>query len=488
MKTREALAYFPLAAAYAPGGAADARMMREASPRGRVFGYSERHVQAVWFDPRWRPQTLHSSRGEEIDVESPGTWNLEAGPDFLGAALRVGPDRRRITGDVEVHVFPAGWKQHGHRLDRRYRNVCLHLTFYEGHLPEEEFPPGTLQVALRPAIKTDPGFSFEHIDVTAYPYGGRADVPPCRRVMSTWPVEGRMRLLASAGQERLRLKAARLAGAMVEQGLDQVLYESVMVALGYQHNKQAFAELARLLPVDILRALTRGEPERAYALLAGMSGLLPGDVTSAWDRETQRYVRTLWDVWWKERAHLPPPMTRDSWRLSGIRPANHPLRRLAAAAHMFAVQKDGLTLLSEWVQGPPEELTARMSSSLRVPKKCYWLNRLSLGGPTVSSTALVGIERWHAMALNVVIPLAAAAGFDTSTVARLLDATKPEAGNQIVRQTAFYLYGPDAPSSLLKSAQRRQGLQQIFHDYCLGDRSRCARCAFPDLLKNLHSG
>lgn len=479
---------FPLARRYAPAEEAPANLLREPGARGRVFDYTERHLQAVWFDPRWRPATLTSSRGETIEVESPGNWNLEAGPDFIGAALRVGPEKRRITGDVEVHIFPAGWRQHGHRDDRRYRHVCLHLTYFEGHLPDEEFPAGALQAALRPVLKSDATFAFEHVDVTTYPYAGRADVPPCRTVLSRWPIEQRAQLLAAAGHERMRRKAERFAGAIAERGVDQVLYESLMTALGYQHNKEPFCRLASLLPVETLRSLSNGDATRAFALLAGVSGLLPQDLQPSWDDETRRYVRALWDVWWKERDRMAPPMARADWRLQGIRPLNHPLRRLAGAAHMFTGPRDGLRLMDGWCDQAPAQLTARMKQSFDLPRGTYWSFRASLGGKkSPKPVALLGDDRIDAMALNVVIPLAAACGHASSRVVALLDGLKPEGANQIIKQTAFYLFGPDHPAALFKNATRRQGLQQVFHDYCLGDRSRCAKCPFPGLLMDLQS-
>ena len=39
-------------------------------------------------------------------------WNLEEGPDFLRAAVRVGDEV--VRGDVEVHVNSSGWSGHGH--------------------------------------------------------------------------------------------------------------------------------------------------------------------------------------------------------------------------------------------------------------------------------------------------------------------------------------------------------------------------------------
>lgn len=479
-------ACFPFAGSYAPASAHGAWMAREAGDRGRRFAYTERHVQAVWYDPQWRPSVLMSSQGERIEVESPGRWNIEAGPDFIGATLRVGPDLRRITGDVEVHVFPSDWLHHGHADDPRYRQVCLHLTYFDGALADSALPPGALQAALQPALKVMPGFAFEHIDVSAYPYGGRADVPPCRRVLAEWPIAQRERLLEAAGHERMRRKAERFAEAIRERGQEQALYEACLVALGYQHNKRPFQELAARLPLERLRAAAHGDVERAYALLAGVSGLLPSDIHAGWDDETRRQVRVWWDIWWKERHRMPAPMAASGWRRHGIRPLNHPLRRLATAAVIGSTLNDAGQWLSAWLDGSPGGLLERVGATLQARGMPYWEHRGSLGGVRhENAQALVGAERLDIIALNVVVPFAAAAGREPADVRSVMSCLKPEKMNQVMREAAFYLFGPDAPASLCRGSLRRQGLIQIFQDYCLHDRSWCGQCAFPGALAEL---
>jgi len=73
---------------------------------------TERHVQAIWYDAALRPSNLVTRRGSAVTVVSPGEWNLEAGPDFKNAVLEIGKDRRRVIGDVEVHLCPADWDVH----------------------------------------------------------------------------------------------------------------------------------------------------------------------------------------------------------------------------------------------------------------------------------------------------------------------------------------------------------------------------------------
>jgi hypothetical protein len=97
--------------------------------------------------------------------------------------------------------------------------------------------------------------------------------------------------------------------------------------------------------------------------------------------------------------------------------------------------------------------------------------------------ALIGPDRAQALLLNLAIPLLAAQGAGEPFARGLLESLPADADNALVRQTALDLFGLDHPTSLYRTGLRRQGLIQIFHDYCLNDRSRCASCSFPALLQ-----
>ena len=215
-------------------------------PPASPVPFTERHLQCVWADDRLRPQALATAAGERVQVEHPGEWNTGPGPDFLNAALLVGPELRRLTGDVEIHIRPADWQRHRHADDPRYRRVCAHVAFYPGTLPDAELPAGALQIALRPALDALPDFSFDNIDLMAYPVAARATPPPRRAAMARLSPAQRGATLDAAGETRLRRRAELLQSAMLDRGPAQVLYEEVMAALGYRPNKAPFRRLAPL--------------------------------------------------------------------------------------------------------------------------------------------------------------------------------------------------------------------------------------------------
>jgi len=457
--------------------------VHEQGRRRSPFPYSERHLQCIWADPRFRPQPLTTRQGETVTVLDPGIWNLEAGPDFLGADLLLGPGQRRLRGDVEIHVRPRDWTRHGHGSDPRYAGVRVHVTYFGGCSPETDVPAGAVHIALKEPLDANPAFSFDAIDIHHYPYGERAETPPCSEELAAWPAPPRHALLEAAGEERLRRKAERMRARAEDVGEAQAVYEEVMAALGYTHNKQPMRQLAERLPVDELRRASAGCADKAYALLAGTAGLLPAELKQGWDEETRAFVRRTWDSWWKANARTEGRcLEADLWRRAGLRPANQPLRRLMAAAALFTGERTPDRQWLELLRTRATGLGAGIEAQLSRLSHPYWSHRWSLGGRRLASpAALVGTGRVRSILINVAAPLLATVdGPAACEVVRRLPADDE---NNTVRRAAYWLFGPDHPRALYRSGLRQQGLIQIVHDFCLLDRSRCRSCPLPSLLR-----
>lgn len=475
---------FRCAPAYARLLAVRSRGVREARQRFPAFSWTERHVQCVWHDPALRPGLLKTHEGETVRVQHAGRWNLEAGPDFLDAVLVIGPDRRELRGDIEVHVHPHDWTAHGHAADPRYGRVVAHVTWFPGAPPPAGLPAGAIQISLAEPMRANPEFSFEGIDLTAYPYAVQSGgTPPCQRRLSMAPPGRALALLEAAGEERLRRKSVRMERQGERGGPEQALYEEVLCSLGYDKNRAAARRLARRAQLDDLREEADGDPLSAYALLLGVSGLIPSDTPTRWPGESRRFVRDLWNRWWKMRGRWDLRcMPRDAWRLSGLRPHNHPVRRLAAAAVLFtprptvfdAILDAPVSDAGSWLR----EAGARLSGAAVLD---FWKTRLSFGGEARSHpVALLGTHRVASMLTNVVVPLLAAEG---KAPRSLLAALPSEQENAVIRQMAFTLFGRDHNPRLHRSGLHQQGLIQLAADFCLNHRADCSECPLPALLE-----
>jgi hypothetical protein len=416
---------------------------------GRYFPYIERHLHALWFDGRLRPKNLKTSRGEPVTVESPGRWNLEAGPDFSGAVLLIGREQRRVAGDAEIHIVSNDWKNHGHHNDPRYSGVRFHITWFAGKPDEKLFPSGTIHIPLADVCAAD----LESIDLSAYPYQeprassdfGLADKSP----------DEIFQILESAGEERLRQKTQRMAWLMQRRGEAQALYEETAAALGYKYNKAPFRKLAQSLPLEAL-AQYGADWKTVYAVLLGISGLLPKQPAASWPDASKKELRSLWDCWWREQHKWEDVASLDKteWRLSSLRPLNHPVRRLCALAQWIAF---GFFQCSENVDATP-------SSRFLVFEKSFWSTHTGWSGKE-KPAELIGKDRLNAIELNVFVPYRLAKGDST-----ILQNLPVEPMNGVIRETAYTLFGPDHSPKLYRTALARQGLIQIFNDFILTGR------------------
>lgn len=373
---------------------------------------TERHVQAIWYDAALRPSRLFTRRGEAVAVISPGEWNLGAGPDFQNAVLEVGRDKRRVVGDVEIHLCPSDWDFHRHGTDPNYRNVIAHVTWRCGPNPNS-LPPGAVSIWIGRFVTGNPSFSPEQIDLTAYPY---ARLPTAGRPCEEWIDHNPDRAhdaLSAAGRHRLRMKARRLSGRLcaARGHRRQVFYEEVMTALGYVRNQAQFRHIAERVPI----------------------AALPGEVSVA-------------------RSALLAAGSFEDWNRTGQRPWNEPSRRLAAAAAVFT---DTPTLCL----ADADDFS---------PAACRGMLDVLCG------RRFMGRGRAAAIIANVVLPFAIAEG-RVNEVPDWLPAEDVSSPVRLTAFRLFGRdHNPAAFYS--GNGLFIQGLLQIHRDYCLQHHPDCQGC------------
>jgi len=448
--------------------------LHEQTPRA----WTERHLQCVWHDPALRPKKLLAAEtNEPVEVVEPGAWNLEAGPDFLNAVLRVGSDQRVFRGDVEIHVLPQDWTSHGHHKNPLYQNVVAHVTYFPGPRPAT-LPACAHCVALAPPLAEIPGFSFDAIDVSLYPHANIPSTPrPCGEALKKLPATDAERLLDAAGCYRLAAKVARFRERLRHNTPARLFYEDFFGALGYKNNEASFRRLAQLYPPDTWPDAPR---ELHLAKLLGLGRLLPSPDETG-DSASRALIRRLWDFWW---ANTPrDEWTPFAWDHSG-RPQNAPFRRLAAAVALATArpllheQLAALDIASftsrQWIR----RASKIFSDYERWPEIEA---RLSLVQPATAPSALLGAGRVAAVLNNVFLPARLA---ETPLANDAIPVLPAENMSAPMRETAHRLFGPEHDTTLYASSGlRQQGLLQIWNNFCLTTRRGCETCALPAHLE-----
>jgi Protein of unknown function (DUF2851) len=448
---------------------------------------------------------------QSITVYRPGRWSRSSGPDFLDVKLRFS-DAPIHVGAVEVHVAASDWFRHGHDRDPAYAKVLLHVVWHNDldtltvvDASGREIPQLVLATALTIPL-TELGGVLEDESV---PTGHGVGLTPCQRSLMEMTPATVGRLLDMAGEERWRQKANRFALRVERRGVEQALYETLMEALGFQGNRMPFWQLARLAPLAHIRGAlgtVQPAPIQVQAILYGVSGFL-----QRWQTERRRphpqrdtYMATLATYWEPMSAFFPECLDERQWRMAGIRPANFPQRRIAAAGYWLS----SLTQhsLIDFCLAPIRLLSPRASRAQLL--RClgelarrlhvaggedFWSRRYVVDGPEHSRPVdLLGRGRATTMVVDVLLPAAAALAqcgdepIALETVCALYACHPRLPANEVSREMLRQFFGSDRiRAAIVNSACRQQALLQLYRDFCLSELETCQECAFPRLVARL---
>lgn len=259
------------------------------------FTLAERVVQKIWLRGDFTLSQAVLSDGRPLVMRAAGAWNLQAGPDFLGARLVIGG--REVTGDIEVHFHASDWRAHGHAADRAYANVVLHVVM---------FPPTADEAPARHAdgrdIPTLVLLPLLHRDLEEYASDDALEVITARdqwepfAELAALPLATRQALIQRQAAERWRQKVHFARLRIAKLGWAAALHQTALEILGYRQNRAAMLAVATQYPLAV------------------------------------------WNTAIKPEAIFEEFRTR--WQGQGLRPANHPLKRLRQYQCWVVAQPD----------------------------------------------------------------------------------------------------------------------------------------------------
>ncbi len=450
---------------------------------------AERLLQTIWQHQRLRRDALQITDGRRLTVLHPGFASREPGPDFRNALIQF-DHQPAISGDIEVDLQTSGWHGHGHDRNPAFRQVILHVIWETGG--KETLPTLALKDILdTPLTELSEWLGSESAQQLPLELTGQCCAP-----LSQLTAEALRELLQQAALTRLQSKASQLSARARQVGWEQSLWEGLFRALGYKHNPWPMQRLAELnTPLKVADEAGR-DALHWQARLLGLSGLLPVDAADFKSQSSNlksTQLRQFWDIWWRERDQFADAiLPRTAWRFAGIRPANHPQRRLALAAHWLAAG-DLPARIERWftTQLPDHALASALLDALQPLADDFWSRHWTFNSaPMPKPQPLLGSTRATDLAINVILPW--------------LWSRASAGGNEALRREAErrYLAWPAAEdNAILKLARQRllggrplprpltaalqQGLLQIVRDFCDHSNAICEQCQFPTLVQQL---
>ena len=254
----------------------------------------------------------------------------------------------------------------------------------------------------------------------------------------------------------------RMVGELRSEAADnwnQTFYLLYFRTLGDRRNQEAYLELARRVPYKtVLRE--RLAPHAVEAMLFGASGLLELYRNDTYTLDLKRSFEYLAAKYGIEA------MEASAWALTEIRPANHPVLRLAQAAEFFTQD--------EFVM--ERAMSCRTEEDIRelfcIEASPYWRTHHIPGAESDESPKRIGAFKANIIGINLVAVLQFAYGSYTDNE-RLRDSALtlmerlPAEDNRYMRDWMSAGVRP-------RNAFESQALLQLATEYCAG--KRCAAC------------
>jgi len=277
----------------------------------------EKFLYHIW-DAGHLAYGLKTVNGKAVRIDHPGQFNTQRGPDFMNAVLEIEGEIKR--GAVEIHQTTLDWLRHNHQEDHYYNSVILHVVLsHNTEMSSTQREDGEWVEILE--LKNQLSDDIQKLVQDYHFSAGNPRSKYCDR-LSALDNDHLITILNYHGKQRLMGKVKRFNASLSFSDFDQILYEGMMEAAGYDKNKLTMMQLAQSIP---FRNLKNWKQEGMTALemsaiLACSSGLVTKSKT---ETETTVKLKEAYErqPFWAARLEL-------DWQLFRIRPAAHPLKRI----------------------------------------------------------------------------------------------------------------------------------------------------------------
>lgn len=413
----------------------------------------EGFLQYIWSLQYFSRSDLRTTDGETVDVFDPGMLNTHAGPDFSNARIKIGG--LQWIGNVEIHLHSSGWASHRHSEDPSYDTVILHVVWKDDRPVTRKDGTRLPTIELKGRVEEGLIRNYRQLIRSAF------NIPCQRRLYSVEPIVTAAMIGRSLAQRLERKADEVLALLQLNEGdWEETTYQLLAAAFGFKVNRDPFLQLARMLPLKVLRkhdlAIQR------EALLFGQAGMLE----SARGDKYYLELRKEYDLLCHKYQLGDKRLSTSQWRFLRLRPPNFPTVRIAQFSAVVGSRPALFARLAE-ARTLEEQL-----SFFAVETSPYWSGHYRFSVVSAKAAHELGRESVEIIITNTVVPLLAAYAQHAGQpeymerALGILDVL-PAEWNSITQRWADL--GRQA-----QNAGEAQGQIELFNTFC--QRKRCLEC------------
>ena len=289
--------------------------------------YMEKLLHYVWQHRIFPIGEMRTTDGRTVEIINPGLHNMDAGPDFFNAQVRIGEEY--WVGNVEIHRLSSDWYRHHHETDPAYNNVVLHVVERQDCAVTTENGHTLPQMTISVPQNIVENYA-ELLAEDAY--------PPCYRVIpqiSSLEIHAWMDTLAA---ERLENKTERILQWLERTGGDwqRTFFITLARAFGFGTNAEAFEQWAFNVRQDQV-GKHRDNPLQVEAYFMGTAGLIEN--LSETGENAQNKALLMRELKFMKSKFGIVPMERQIWKLGRLRPQNFPQVRISQLAALYSAER-----------------------------------------------------------------------------------------------------------------------------------------------------
>lgn len=373
-------------------------------------------------------QSILTLDNTEIEIINPGLRNLDAGPDFFNAKIRI--NDTLWAGNVEMHVRASDWFRHHHHDDRAYDSVILHIVLQADAVIR--LHDGEMVKTVVMKIPQDVMEKYEKLTNRGQIIFSAIN---CRKHLNAVPSLILHDWQTSLAIQRMMNKVGRVKDIIdnKQKSWPEAFYVLLCRSLGTGINSDSCERLARSLPYVYLQKHA-DNIRQLEAMLLGQGNLIEDETT----RSEYEFLRAKFNL---------RPIGNCAWKHSKIRPVSSPRSRLKALSIIINRQPNLFSKILECQD------VKSLTKLLYVPNL--------LGASTIGS-----------IIINSVLPTIMAYGQwqeDLDLCERSIDMLEalPSEANRYMEQWI-------SCGIPLRSALESQAMLQLYKEYC--EPHRCLKC------------
>jgi hypothetical protein len=407
----------------------------------------------VWKFKLFNNLHLQTEDGDDVQILSVGSHNLDAGPDFYNAKIKIG--NTIWVGNVEIHIKSSDWQRHQHQKDKAYDNVILHVV-WENDAPiyrtDNTIIPTLL---LKNRVDSKIITSYDQLKYNSYWI-------PCEPQLAGVDDFTKQQCLDRMCLERLEEKS-QIISELYQQlkgNWEDTFYITMAKSFGFKVNSLPFELLANNLSQLIL-AKHKDQSLQIEALIFGVAGLLNRTFIDDYPNSLKKEYQFL------KAKYGFNEVGAELWKFSKTRPDNFPTIRIAQfAALVLSVHHLFSKIIAVNVLNDFNLFFENL------PIHHYWKTHFVFDKKVDVKSINLGSLSIDSLLINALVPLMFFYGkqngnsFYTDQAIKLLEFVKPE---QNVITKGFELRGLKA-----KQAFDSQGLIQLKKYYC--NHKKCLNC------------